>query len=300
MFLQDDGTYDGFCYSCHTFVKHPYADKEEGYEPPKPVVKTPEQIEKELKYFQTLPIEDDKVRRITKETLEYFGVRLGFDQETASTVHAHYYPYEESGQVKSFKVKILENGKIFTVGDFANCEPFGWRQALKAGGKKLFITEGEKDAMALFQVLRARGKAGRDPAVISLPNGTKSVSKLSRYLKSFSKWKEVVICFDNDDSGNKAVNEFTKMYPSALVATLPLNDVHDMVMADREQELFTACIFDAKTKLSDKLVRSSSVWDQARQRPGWGLSWPWDALTQITRGIRRREGYYFGAGVKMG
>lgn len=34
--------------------------------------------------------------------------------------------------------------------------------------------------------------------------------------------------------------------------------------------------------------------------PEWGLSWPWAGLTDLTRGIRRGETYYFGAGVKMG
>lgn len=281
-------------------MKDPYSDKGDGYVPPKPTTKSPEQIKKELEFIKKLPIEGRPELKLTKETLEYFGVRLGFDQETASTVHAEYYPFEEGGEVKAFKAKILKDKKFFTVGDFDNCEPFGWSQACRAGGYKLFITEGEKDALALFQVLKARGKGDRNPAVISLHNGTKSVQKMSKYFKHFNKWKEVVICFDNDSSGELAVQQFTTMYPEAKVATLPLKDAHDMLMEGREQELFNSCVFQAKHKLSDKLVRSSDVWDQARKRPEEGLSWPWPQLTKLTRGIRRGEGYYFGAGVKMG
>lgn len=154
--------------------------------------------------------------------------------------------------------------------------------------------------MALFQVLQEQSNQGYTPAVISLPNGTKSVQKMSQYIKDISNWKEVVLVFDMDKPGQAAVDHFCKLYPEAKVAKLPLKDSHDMLMEGREKELFAACMFNAKRKLSDKLVRSSDLWDKASVRPEQGLSWPWPELTSLTRGIRRGEGYYFGAGVKMG
>lgn len=299
VFLEDDGRYTGYCFSCHTHVKDPYAEKEEGYTPPRPSVKSPEQVQKELDAIKKFPCEALLDVGLKKATLEYFNVRLGYDQETASTVHAEYYPYEVKGEIKAYQVRVRPK-RFFSLGDFDACEPFGWRQACTVGGYKLFITEGQKDAMSLFQVLRERGNSERIPAVISLHNGTKSVDKMSKHFKEFSKWKEIVLCFDNDEAGKEAVKRFTSMYPEAKVANLPLKDANEMLMAGREQELFNATVFESKTKLSDKLVRSSDVWDQARIRPKDGFSWPWPSLTNLTRGIRRGEGYYMGAGVKMG
>lgn len=301
VFLEEDGRYTGYCFRCHTHIKDPYADKEEGYTPPAPVVKTQEEIQKELNFVKSLPTEALPDLKLSKSTLEYFGIKLGFDRETASKVQTHFYPYEREGEIVAYQARVVEQKKFFFIGNTHKIEPFGWRQALRAGGTKLFITEGQKDACALFQTLKSRAKdKTRDPAVISLPNGTKSVHSLQPFMDKFSKWKEVILCFDNDDPGQKAVDEFLKMYPEAKVATLPLKDAHDMLMEDRGDELFRACVFDAKHKLSDKLVRSSSLWDLASERPQEGFSWPWPSLTNLTRGIRRGEGYYFGAGVKMG
>lgn len=238
--------------------------------------------------------------KLSKSTVEYFGVRLGYDQETASEVRSHYYPYECKGEILAYQVRIVQGKKFFSIGDFDSCEPFGWRQALEAGGRKLFITEGQKDCMALYQVLRDNSQQSYTPAVISLPNGVKSVQKMTKYVKQFDNWKEVILVFDMDGPGQEAVNSFCKIYPEARVAKLPLKDPHEMLMNSREKELFAAVMFNAKRKLSDKLIRSSDLWDKAGIRPEQGISWPWPELTDKTRGIRTGEGYYFGAGVKMG
>lgn len=300
VFLEDDGRYTGFCFKCQTYVKNPYADHGESYTPPAPSVESQEDVQKKLKGISGFPQEKMKEERIDKEIVQYFGVRLGFDQETASVVKTHYYPYEKDGTLKSYQVKILDGKKFFTIGDFTNIEPFGWRQALKAGGRTLFITEGQKDAMALTQVVKKFSTTGKMPAVISLPNGVKSVDKMQQYIKHFDRWAEVVLCFDMDDAGREAVKNFLLIYPEAKVAKYPLKDAHDMLMANREEELFQAVFFNAKTQLPDKLKRSSDVWDLASKRPEQGMSWPWPSLTSLTRGIRRGEGYYIGGGVKMG
>lgn len=300
VFLEDDGRYSGFCFACNTYVPNPYDDVDEGHTPPKPQVKSQEQVQKELTNISKFPQEKLKNERIEEEVVKHFNVRLGFDQETASEVRTHFYPYYKDGVLKAYQVKVLDGKKFFSVGDFSNVEPFGWQQAVKAGGRRLYITEGQKDAMTLFQVLKKRSNQDRAPAVISLPNGVKSVDKMQPYMKQFERWAEVVLVFDNDDAGKGAVKEFLLMYPEAKVATLPLKDSHDMLMANREDELFQAVMFNAKTQLPDKLKRSSDVWDLASKRPEQGMSWPWPHLTELTRGIRRGEGYYVGGGVKLG
>ncbi len=297
---EEDGRYTGFCFACHTYIKDPYADKPEDYAPPKAKSKSPEEQAREVERISKYPIEALKEEKINKSTMEYFNVRVGFDQETASEIRAHYYPYEHNGKLLAFQAKLLESKKFWSTGEFDRCEPFGWRQALKAGGRKIFITEGQKDALALFQILKRFGNTDRNPAVISLHNGTKSVDKMRKYLKQLDRWADVIMCFDMDKAGKEAAKQFSMMYPKALQATYPLKDSHDMLMAGRERELFESCVFRAKKPMNDKLVRSSDVWDRARVRPKEGLSWPWPHLTEMTRGIRRGEGYYFGAGVKMG
>jgi len=299
VFMEDDGRYTGFCFSCNTYVKDPYDSHASDYIPPQPKIKTQAEIDKELLNISKLPQEASPSEKLEKWAIEHFNVRLGFDQETASEVRSHYYPYERDGAIQAYQVKVLEGKKFFFVGNTHKIEPFGWRQALSNGGMRLFITEGQKDAITLLQVLHKHGKFENIPAVISLPNGVKSVDNMIPFIKLMDRWKEVVLVFDNDIAGDDAVKRFAKLMPTVKVAKLPLKDPHDMLMEGREQELYQSVMFRAKTQLSDKLVRSSDMWELASKRPEEGLSWPWAGLTDLTRGIRRGEGYYFGAGVDI-
>ena len=58
VFQKEDGSYDGFCFSCGTAVTDPYKDKPEGYKPaynPKTDEEIQEEID-EVKEFQTVAL----------------------------------------------------------------------------------------------------------------------------------------------------------------------------------------------------------------------------------------------------
>jgi twinkle protein len=61
-----------------------------------------------------------------------------------------------------------------------------------------------------------------------------------------------------------------------------------------------AVLWQSAVPKNTHIVKGSSLRDLARQRPEWGKPWPFPKLTQMTRGRRRGETIYFGAGVKMG
>jgi twinkle protein len=88
--------------------------------------------------------------------------------------------------------------------------------------------------------------------------------------------------------------------PEAKIAKLPLKDANDMLKEGRDKECFNIVMFQAKNRLSGKMVSSDDLWGKAKERPAHGVSWPWPEMTALTRGIRTKEGYYVGAGVKMG
>jgi len=59
-------------------------------------------------------------------------------------------------------------------------------------------------------------------------------------------------------------------------------------------------LFNSVTPRNTRIVKGSTLREKARQKPEWGLPYPFPQLTEITRGRRRGEVIYFGAGVKMG
>jgi twinkle protein len=195
---------------------------------------------------------------------------------------------------------------MWAVGRFKGVGLFGWEQALHADGKTLFITEGEFDCLALFQVLKdaAQGSpwADRDPPVVSIPNGASGATKaiLAQLADIRKRFDKVVIAFDTDEEGSKASEDVAKHIPDVMIAKLPAKDANACLVEGRSKALKSAVVFNSTRAKNTRLVYGSTLSEAARKRPEWGLAWPWAKLTDATRGIRRGETLYFGAGVKMG
>jgi 5S rRNA maturation endonuclease (ribonuclease M5) len=297
---EEDNTYSGYCFACRTYVPDPYGTMPPDYKP-NPQKKTPEEIERELKAIEKLPKLALVDRGLPVQASVHFGVTVALSESDGQTITAHHYPYTMNGVIKGFKVRLVQNKRFFCVGSIASCEPFGWTQALKSAphSAKLFITEGETDAMALWQALYE--KTGKSMSVISVPSGASSAKKIYPYIAEIKRsFKNVVLVGDQDEAGAMLATELGKMFPEILVAKFTLKDANDMYREGRGQELVKAAMWDAQPPTSGKSVRSSDIWHLAEYTPEHGIPWVWDTLTAKTRGIRRGEVYYFGGAPKIG
>lgn len=303
--FEEDGKYSGFCFACSTYVADPYGD---GVVPLRPQrrAKTAEEISQEIAEIQSLPTVSLPARKLDKESLEYFDVKVGLSEQDGKTPALHYYPYTKDGAVVGYQVRLIDPKRFWVVGDIANCDLFGWRQALATGAKRLFITEGACDAIALYQALKAKEKGGKwehlNPAVVSLTRGAGGAKRditdnLTRIKANF---KEVVFVFDMDESGEKARHDALSVLPTAQTVTLPAKDANACLMEGRSLAMCNAVLFKSETPKNTRIVNATSLYTAAREQAKYGLSWPWPSLTKLTRGIRFGETYYLGAGVKMG
>lgn len=303
IFQEEDGTLNGFCFRCETYVPNPEADLENI---PVKHKRSPEQIEAELVEIDALQSIELPTRKLRQESLAYFGVKTGLSEVDGFTPAYQFFPYFKDGKRTGYRAKIMNPKKFYTIGEVVDAEPFGWQQALVAGGKKLFITEGENDAVALFQALKDRNRGTKweryDPAVISLNNGATSARKvLASWLpKIRAMFEEVILVFDQDDAGKKAVEDAQQVYPTAKTVTLPGKDPNQCVIDGRSNALAEAVSFKAALPKNTRIVMASDLYAQAREQAKWGIPWPFEGLTKLTRGIRFGETYYLGAGVKMG
>ena len=302
IYANDDGTYSGFCFSCNTPVMSPYSDKPKGW---KPVIvkKTPEQIQEELEELSSLDFHALPERGLKKETLEYFGIRVGYSRTEPNKINLVAFPYGSEGE--SYKVRLLEPKKFWFVGKPVGSKLFGWEQASKTGARKLYICEGCFDTAALYQTMKECSDskyAHLSPAVVSVGHGAAAAAadiaaNISEIRKHF---KEVVLVFDMDDAGRKATEEVCRLYPEFTVATLPAKDANECILKGLKKALFNAVMFNSAKPKNSKLILGSELIEAAMKQTEWGLSWPWESFTELTRGIRRGETYYFAAGVKMG
>jgi len=304
--FEEDGKYNGYCFGKCGYVKDPYQDKPKGYTP-KFKVKSPEQIAKELYEIYQLPITNVDSRGLHADTLLHYGVRVGLSQSDGETPDILYSPCTLNGEVKAYEAKLLAPKRNWWVGNGKELDPFGWDLALASDSPKLIITEGKADAMALFQMIKKSNKGGQyehlTPAVISIPHGASGAVKDLMRVRGDAEhhFKEIILAFDMDEAGQDAATHVVKeVFGDAKVARLPLKDANECLLKGRSKGCVKAVLWDSVVPKNTRIVRGHALAELACKKPEFGLSYPWQGLTDITRGIRRGETIYIGAGVKMG
>ncbi len=310
VFAEEDGTTSGYCFACATYEANPFGEPRMAntIEAPKP--KTKEQIDAEIagiSGYQHLPLDHKK---LSAEALSTFGVRVSVSETDGKTPEVVYYPYTKGGKVVAYKAKLIprngEKKKMWSIGEMKEVDPFGWEIAKGQGGKRLIITEGEDDAIALSRIVDRFTKSewvDNKPAIISIPFGSAGAPKfLARFKNEIKgRWKEIVLAFDQDKAGQEAVEEVMKILPEAISAKLPSKDANQALIDGFAKACFNAVMFNAEKPKNTRLVFGESLHEEAREVAKYGdLTWPWKHLNDKTRGIRYGETIYIGAGVKMG
>lgn len=248
---REDGS--AYCFSCQT--NFPSTDNPINYD----------FEESEMDYvglsdiatFKSYPMGS---RGISKDTVDHYGVKMSVDVH--GKPEAHYYPYTSNGQVVAYKVRTLP--KTFsTVGDFKHLQLFG--QAQCSGNKILIITEGELDAMAFNEAYRQSN--GRFYDVVSLPNGASSVKAILNNLEFVRNYETVVICFDNDEPGQKAASDAARIIGigKAKVATLKEKDACDELREHGAKQL-TYAVWNAKIFSPAGVVMGEAIWEKFLER----------------------------------
>jgi len=216
------------------------------------------------------PLADLSHRGITREAVQKFSVRQAVKPESGDADRqAIFYP---SGKGSGFKRKnALIKKDIELVGDYSGL--FG-QQVFPRGGKFLVITEGEEDALAMWQAFKSQGK---DYTVCSLPNGAGCGGLEKKdawdYITSF---EGVLLVLDNDDQGREGVEKFASLFATEVklkVAELPegCKDANDCIKAGKTKELVRAC-FQAKEYQPELIIPGSDVsYDLVREaiKPGY-------------------------------
>lgn len=304
IFANDDDTITGYCFSCGEFVRDPLGQGKTLDDIPEKqrLGKTKEQIEEEFATIANCKPIDLKDRKLRKAALEYYGIKIGVSEQDGKTPTYHFYPYTKEGELVAYKVRHIETKNMWTVGNQRDVDLFGWEQAIGTGAKRLIITEGELDAVALRRILEIYTKEqyiDNMPAVCSLPHGASSAGRdLARLMPKIRKhFKEISFCFDNDKAGDKAIEDACKIVPDATVITLPAKDANECLMTGKGKAAFSATQFNAAKPKNTRLVFGEDLHEEAREQAKFGeLTWPWEHIQKTTRGIRYGETIYIGAG----
>lgn len=304
LFETEDGRHFGKCNRCG----HKESD-ESNLRPTPRRERTPEELAEELAACAELPFRALSSRRISLSVAERYGVRAGLSETDGETVTEHYYPRTREGSVVAYNVRSLDPKAFYYRGSpKGGTEPFGWSSANlgDSGRTRLIICEDELSAMSAFQIIEER-TADKwkhiKPTVISWSAGVGSAARDIEFMHNegfLKKFKEIVYVYDNDDAGKESVEVVRALLPDCKFVHMPLKDVNDMHMARREDEAFSLILFQSKTKSPDCAVTVDDVIAEAMEPPKWGLSYPWEELTNLTYGQRDGELISIGGGTGIG
>ncbi len=238
-------------------------------------------------------------RGITKAIAEHFDVRVMYNDKRE--IEAYCYPYYNAdNRLTAYKIRTMPK-QFKTVGEFKDVQPFG-SQSFGNGGKRLVITEGEFDAMAVAQA--SLNKYKKIYPVISVASSTnlKSLLLNRTWIRSF---EEVVLFFDNDDAGNKAIREAANIIgiDKVKIASSTAKDPCELFNQGGYMRVMEA-IWDAQPYSPAGIVMGhEAVWEQYLERQSReSIPYP-DCLRGIndkTKGMRFGEITLFTSGTGSG
>jgi twinkle protein len=171
-----------------------------------------------------------------------------------------------------------------------------WGQNLwRSKGKRIIITEGEIDAMSVYQIM------GKKWPVVSLPNGASAAARdIRQSLEFLNGYDEIVLCFDQDKAGKEAALECAEILPpgKAKIVTMPYKDANAMLLKGETKALLNA-LWDAQTHRPDGIVHVSDVPDNDDiNQQMW--PYPWRDVTKHLVGQRSHEMVMWTSGTGMG
>lgn len=250
--IYEDG--GAFCFSCNKAFKPPKEDEME--EKPTKFV-TPKDLSWLVEEVTNdYPSRGYKERNIFIQVAKHYGAKVTYDSD--GEIAEHYYPYNfgENNKPSGYKIRILP--KDFSKGCIGKVKGlFG--QHLYNGGKRLVITEGELDAMAVQSAWYTKYKTFYP--VVSLRSAT-VLNDLIEARDWIRRFDEVVIWFDKDEAGAKAEKEAAKIigYDKVKIAKCSEKDASDLWVSNPDAVLKT--IYDSAYYTPAGILGKEELWNQ--------------------------------------
>lgn len=233
-------------------------------------------------------------RGFSAKTIAKYGVTVGAGGEGKAEA---VYPFFDADNVHVAN-KVRFPGKEFIVqGEWKRATLFGQQAFPPGSAKQITVTEGQDDAMAVYEMSGQRYPA---VSVASSSSAIKDIKNAYEYLNSFG---QVVLSFDNDKPGQDAARLVAEMFQPGKVRVMLHalhKDANEYLLAGNTRE-YSKEWWDAPKFTPDGLRLGSQMWDKLKDPKKYEtVSYPWAGLQYATYGIRLSEFTLFTAPPKVG
>ena len=197
--INKDGS--GFCFSCNKFNK---------------AINEEIEINTKLKDYQS-PVGEFKIashRGISEGTMDYYQVFTKFVNDVPIELGFKY-------PNTAFKIRLFSEKKFFSTGPMKDAGLFGVDRFDPGSKESITITEGELDALSVYEMSRGNTAA---VSIKSASSGKKDCIKDWDYINSF---KKIILCLDNDEPGQNAAREIASLFDFNKVYQVKLHRFKD-------------------------------------------------------------------------
>jgi twinkle protein len=173
-----------------------------------------------------------------------------------------------------------------------------------ASSGRLIITEGEIDAMSIYQVLSEFSPFGKESAVVvSVPDGAQSAKRaISDQLLWIGGFDFVTLFFDMDEPGRAAAVACAELIGGkcATVQAFPYKDANDALKVADDKAIREA-LLSAKRHRPEGIVHASDMLSRILNVDrSTGILLPWEGWNRYTHGLKPGDLLLLGAGTKIG
>jgi twinkle protein len=231
-------------------------------------------------------------RCLSQATVDKWDYQIGIFK--GKKVQIANYRKAGSSEVVAQKLRFSNKDFLF-IGDTKQANLFG--KHLFSKGKMIVVTEGEIDAMSVSQA------QGNKWPVVSIATGSGGAKRcLQREIEYLEGFDTIILMFDQDEAGKKAVEECVPLFSPGKVkiAHLPLKDASEMLQEGKEKEII-ASIWAAQVWRPDGIVDGRDLWDLiSTENNVESFPYPYSGLNNMTQGLRRGEIVTITAGSGVG
>lgn len=187
-------------------------------------------------------------RGISAEVNKFFDVKATFNEK--GEIEAHYYPYRLGCKIRELPKNFYWIG---TSGGLFGQDKFN------GTNQRLVICEGEIDALSIAEAQWQKYKRIYPVVALSSSTATKDILANRDWIRNYN---EVVLCFDQDQAGEKATTEAARIigFDKTYVAQLPENDVND-VLLKRDGNTVINCVLSARKYTPSGIINKDEIWD---------------------------------------
>ena len=231
-------------------------------------------------------------RQITLPTAQKYNYQVG--SWFARPCHIANY-YNDSKEIVAQKLR-YPSKDFQWIGNPKEAGLFG-QETCRGKGKYITVCEGELDAMSVSQAF------GNTFDFVSIKTGAAGAKKdIQKSLDFLEGYENVIFMYDQDVHGIEAAVECAKLLTpnKAKIASLPLKDPNEMLLAGRTEELKQA-MWNAKPYRPDGIVLGSEIFDEIMKEDKYVTAqYPFKSLNDKTHGLRKGELTTITAGTGVG